>query len=256
MEVQEQPEGSDEKTVLTVEGLNKTFGDNHVLNDLDLELLNGENLVVIGKSGSGKSVLIKCIVGLIKPDSGKINVLGKDVLLLKKEELDQLRREIGFLFQSDALYDSMTVRENLLFPLRTDKEQKEKEEADALVMEALKNVGLEKTVDMMPAELSGGMKKRISLARTLILKPKIILYDEPTTGLDSITGHEISELMLEVQEKYKTSSLIISHDLSCVRTVADRVAVLIDGKCRAVAPYKELLKSDDPDVKQFFEQES
>jgi len=238
----------------TIDKLNLSFGDNHVLRDFSMDLHNGENLVVIGKSGSGKSVLIKCIVRLIQPDSGTITVLGQDVTTLDRHALDVLRRKIGFLFQSDALYDSMTVRENLEFPLRTDAEQKSTEEKLELVKEALSNVGLEKTIDQYPAELSGGMKKRISLARTLILKPEIILYDEPTTGLDSVTGAEISELMVEVQEKYKTSSIIISHDLNCARITSDRVAVLIDGKCHAIAPFEELSKSDDPKVKQFFHQ--
>lgn len=243
-----------DEVVVSIEKLNLSFGDNHVLRDFSMDLLHGENLVVIGKSGSGKSVLIKCIVRLIQPDSGTITVLGQDVTALDRHELDVLRRKIGFLFQSDALYDSMTIRENLEFPLRTDAEQKTPEEKLELVKEALSNVGLEKTIDQYPAELSGGMKKRISLARTLILKPEIILYDEPTTGLDSVTGAEISELMVEVQEKYKTSSIIISHDLNCARITSDRVAVLNEGKCHAIGTFEELSKSDDPKVKQFFHQ--
>jgi phospholipid/cholesterol/gamma-HCH transport system ATP-binding protein len=242
------------ETVVSVQELNLSFGDNHVLHDFSMDLLHGENLVVIGKSGSGKSVLIKCIVRLIQPDSGTITVLGQDLTSLDREALDALRRKIGFLFQSDALYDSMTIRENLEFPLRTDAVQKSPEEKLELVTEALSNVGLEKTIDQYPAELSGGMKKRVSLARTLILKPEIILYDEPTTGLDSVTGAEISELILEVQEKYKTSSIIISHDLNCARITSDRVAVLIDGKCHTIAPFEELSRSGDPKVKQFFHQ--
>lgn len=235
-----------------MENLQLSFGDNHVLRDFSLSVNKGENVVVIGKSGSGKSVLIKCIVRLMEADSGSISVLGEDICALEREELDALRRRIGFLFQSDALYDSMTVRENLSFPLRTDEKQKTEEEKEQLVMEALQNVGLEKTIDQYPSELSGGMKKRISLARTLMLKPEIILYDEPTTGLDSITGAEISELIVEIQEKYKTSAVIISHDLYCAKTTSDRVAVLIDGKCHAIGTYEELEQSDDEKVKQFF----
>lgn len=239
--------------VVKVENLSLTFGDNHVLQDFSLDVKQCENVVVIGKSGSGKSVLIKCIVRLIDCDKGKIEVLGEDILSLEREKLDHLRRKIGFLFQSDALYDSMTIRENLAFPLRTDDEQKSEEEKEELVMEALQNVGLEKTIDQYPSELSGGMKKRISLARTLMLKPEIIFYDEPTTGLDSITGAEISDLIVEIKEKYKTSALIISHDLHCAKTTSDRVAVLMDGKCHAIGTFEELEQSDDPKVKQFFQ---
>lgn len=238
--------------VVKVDHLSLAFGDNRVLQDFSLEVKKSENVVVLGKSGSGKSVLIKCIVRLMECDKGKIEVLGEDILALERGKLDQLRRRIGFLFQGDALYDSMTVRENLSFPLRTDEEQKGEKEKEELVMEALRNVGLEKTVDQYPSELSGGMKKRVSLARTLMLKPEIIFYDEPTTGLDSVTGAEISDLIVEIQEKYKTSALIISHDMYCAKTTSDRVAVLMDGKCHAIGTYDELEQSDDPKVKQFF----
>jgi phospholipid/cholesterol/gamma-HCH transport system ATP-binding protein len=241
-----------DKPVVTVDHLSLSFGSNQVLRDFSLAVNGGENVVVIGKSGSGKSVLIKCIVRLIEADKGEITVLGEDICGMEREQLDHLRRRIGFLFQSDALYDSMTVRENLLFPLRTDEEQKSPEEKEELVLEALRNVGLEKTIDQYPSELSGGMKKRVSLARTLMLKPEIIFYDEPTTGLDSITGAEISELIVEIKEKYKAAALIISHDLYCARTTSDRVAVLIDGKCHAIGTYEELENSDDEKVKQFF----
>jgi phospholipid/cholesterol/gamma-HCH transport system ATP-binding protein len=240
------------KEVVKVDHLSLAFGDNKVLQDFSIDVKPCENVVVLGKSGSGKSVLIKCIVRLLEPDEGKIEVLGEDILSMKQEKLDQLRRKIGFLFQSDALYDSMTIRENLAFPLRTDEKQKDEKESEELIREALKNVGLEKTIDQYPSELSGGMKKRISLARTLMLKPEIIFYDEPTSGLDSITGAEISDLIVEVREKYKTSALIISHDLYCAQTTSDRVAVLIDGKCHAIGTYDELEQSDDPKVKQFF----
>lgn len=240
-------------SVIHIEKLNKSFGDNHVLRDFDFDLNPGENVVVFGKSGSGKSVLIKCIIGLISPDSGILNVLGKDVPGLGHDEMDRMRVKVGFLFQSNALYDSMTVRENLEFPLRRHWIETSKENVNDLVMEALTNVGLADTVDKMPSELSGGMRKRISLARTLILKPEIILYDEPTTGLDPITGKEISNLMLEVQRKYNTSSIIISHDLNCIRITSNRIVMLIDGKCYASGTFDELKASNDKRVKQFFE---
>jgi len=238
--------------VVDVNDLRLSFDDKKVLDGFSLQLKRGENLVVLGKSGSGKSVLIKCMVKLIEPDEGKIEVLGEDIVHMEQEELDQLRRKIGFLFQSDALYDSMTVRENLEFPLRLEKDKKGKRDNEQLVREALSSVGLEEAIDKYPSELSGGMKKRVSLARTLMLKPEIILYDEPTTGLDSITGAEICELMVEIREKYNASAIIISHDLHCAKTTADRVAVLIDGKCHATGTYEELEHSDDPDVRQFF----
>jgi phospholipid/cholesterol/gamma-HCH transport system ATP-binding protein len=239
--------------VISIRNLYKAFGENKVLNGFDFDLHRGENVVVLGKSGSGKSVLIKCIIGLMKPDKGSINVLGNNVPELNTTDLDKMRVKVGFLFQSNALYDSMTVRENLEFPLRRHWIKTSKEEVNNLVMEALTNVGLPHTVDMMPSELSGGMRKRVALARTLILKPEIILYDEPTTGLDPITGKEISNLMLEVQKKYNTSSIIISHDINCVRIVANRIVMLIDGICYATGTYEELQNSKDKKVKQFFE---
>ena len=240
-------------SVIQIRNLYKSFEKNDVLKNFNLDLFSGENLVVLGKSGSGKSVLIKCIIGLITPDKGTINVLGQDILKLGEAKMDAMRAKIGFLFQSNALYDSMTVRENLIFPLRRHKTEITKEEVNELVMEALTNVGLAETINMMPIELSGGMRKRIALARTLILKPEIILYDEPTTGLDPITGKEISNLMLEIQNKYNTSSIIISHDINCVKIVANRIVMLIDGTCYAEGTYDELIKSSDKKVKQFFE---
>lgn len=238
---------------IVVKNLYKSFGNNHVLKNFSMLLQTGENLVVLGKSGSGKSVLIKCIIGLIRPDAGSINVLGKSITELNNNELDEIRVKIGFLFQSNALYDSMTVRENLEFPLRRHKINLTKQEVQDLVMEVLTNVGLAHTVDMHPSELSGGMRKRIALARTLILKPDIILYDEPTTGLDPITAKEISNLMKELAKKYKTSSIIISHDMNCVRTVADRIIMLIDGICYSEGTYEQLKKSTDEKIKMFFE---
>lgn len=242
-----------EKNVLVIEHLHKAFGNNHVLVDFNMVLGKGENLVVLGKSGCGKSVLIKCIIGLLKPDRGKIEMFGRDVPELGQEELDKLRVKVGFLFQSNALYDSMTVRENLEFPLRRLWIKYSRKLVNDLVMETLGDVGLTHTVDMMPAELSGGMRKRIALARTLILKPEIILYDEPTTGLDPITGKEIIELMLTVQKKYNAASVIISHDMNCVKMASDRVIILLDGKCYASGTIDELRKVMDPKVKQFFE---
>jgi phospholipid/cholesterol/gamma-HCH transport system ATP-binding protein len=241
------------EAVISIEGLYKAFGTNKVLENFDLELYRGESLVVLGKSGSGKSVLIKCVIGLIRPDKGKIQVLGQDVLALNHSELDEVRVKIGFLFQSNALYDSMTVRENLEFPLRRHSFSLTQTEVNNLVMEALHNVGLEHTVDMMPVELSGGMRKRIALARTLILKPEIILYDEPTTGLDPITSLEIINLMKTIQEKYRTSSIIITHDMKLVKLTAHRVVMLIDGKCYATGTYDELKTAQDEKIKQFFQ---
>lgn len=239
--------------VIFLEKLCKSFGDNHVLRNFNLTLNKGENIVILGRSGSGKSVLIKCIIGLVKPDSGSIRVLQQDMSGIGLRELDQIRSRVGFLFQSNALYDSMTVRENLEFPLRRHRREMSEEEVDRLVQEALTNVGLPQTIDMMPSELSGGMRKRIALARTLILKPEIILYDEPTTGLDPITAGEISDLMIELGEKYQTSSIIISHDLHCVKKVAEKIVMLIDGRCYKEGTYEQLRMSEDDTVRKFFE---
>jgi phospholipid/cholesterol/gamma-HCH transport system ATP-binding protein len=242
-----------ETTVLIVSHLYKSFEDNHVLMDFNLELFKGENVVVLGKSGSGKSVLIKCIIGLLKPDRGSIQVFGESIPDMDDDELDKMRTRIGFLFQSNALYDSMTVRQNLEFPLRRHSGKVAQQEMDELVKSALEDVGLAHTVDMMPEELSGGMRKRIALARTLILKPEIILYDEPTTGLDPVTGREIIRLMVDIKKKYNTSALIISHDMNCVHLASDRVVILVDGVCYANGTYPELNRNQDPKVKQFFE---
>ena len=240
-------------TVLVVEHLYKSFGNNHVLIDFNLELKQGESVVVLGKSGSGKSVLIKCIIGLLQPDQGRIEMFGKNIPDLNEDELDKIRAKVGFLFQSNALYDSMTVRENLEFPLRRHWIEISTKEILSMVREALDDVGLGHTENMLPAELSGGMRKRIALARTLILQPEIILYDEPTTGLDPITARGIIDLMNEIQLKYHTSSLIISHDMNCVRRAGNRVVILLDGRCYVQGTYDELKESKDPLIRQFFE---
>jgi phospholipid/cholesterol/gamma-HCH transport system ATP-binding protein len=216
--------------VIVINNLRKGFGTQEVLKNVSLQLFKGENLAVLGKSGSGKSVLIKCIVRLFNPDYGTINILGEDVSTLNNESLGELRKKIGFLFQSGALYDSMTVRQNLEFPLRRIKKNLSKKEIDEKVYEALENVGLSDALDKMPSQLSGGMRKRISLARTIVADPMIILYDEPTTGLDPATSDEISSLINDVQKKYKTSSLIITHDIECARNTANRAIMLHDGE--------------------------
>lgn len=238
--------------VLEITHLQISFGDKVVLKDVNLTLAKGENLVVLGKSGSGKSVLIKCIVKLIEPDDGTILVLGENIEALANKNLNTLRKRLGFLFQSAALYDSMTVRENLEFPLREIHTIKRRE-YDELVKEALENVGLLEAIDKMPIELSGGMRKRIGLARTLILKPEIMLYDEPTTGLDPITSKEISELIVDVQKKQGTASIIITHDIACAKIIADRIIVLRDGICAAEGTFDELQQSKDPWISSFFE---
>lgn len=238
-------------TVAEIEHLKKSFGTNEVLKDISFKINKGENLAVFGKSGSGKSVLIKCLVGLIEPDEGKIVLLGEDISTLNTDALNILRKKIGFLFQSAALYDSMTVGENIAFPLR-DLKSKPKEEIDELVLEALKNVGLETAIDKMPSELSGGMRKRIGLARTLILKPEIILYDEPTTGLDPITSKEISQLILDIQKKYNTASIIITHDIECAHIAANRIIMIKDGASKAEGTFEELSNSKDEWVRSFF----
>lgn len=239
--------------VLEIRHLTKSFGDKVVLKDINLELRKGENLVMLGKSGHGKSVLIKCIVGLLVPDGGILKVFNKEVASLADDELTEVRRKIGFLFQNAALYDSMSVRENLEFPLERQEETIDKESMETAVNEVLDAVGLVDAADKMPADLSGGMRKRVALARTLILKPEIMLYDEPTTGLDPITAAEISKLILEVQKKYNTSSIIITHDLACARTTHNRIVVLKEGECVAEGSFKELEQSEDEFVHSFFD---
>jgi len=238
---------------ITIEHLYKSFGNNKVLDDFNLMIAKEENVVILGKSGSGKSVLIKCIIGLLEPDSGNIFISGSNVVGLGHEDLDKMRSKIGFLFQSNAIYDSMTVRENLEFPLRRRWFKLSQAEIDRMVHEALENVHLAHTLNMMPEELSGGMLKRVALARTMILKPEIILYDEPTSGLDPVTAREIEDLILELRKKYHTTSIIISHDMNCVKRTADRVILLLKGKCYAQGTYNEFKESTDTNIKQFFE---
>jgi phospholipid/cholesterol/gamma-HCH transport system ATP-binding protein len=241
------------KPIIEIKNLKKSYGDNHVLEGFNMELYEGENLVIMGKSGSGKSVMIKCLIGLEEPDNGTITIMGQNINNLEHSELDELRTEIGFLFQGSALYDSMTVRENLEFPLRRHtKKFGVIKDTTPMVMEALENVGLAHAINLMPSELSGGMKRRIALARTLILQPKIILYDEPTTGLDPITSKEIILLMMSIQKKYNTSSIIITHDVDCARVIANRMILLIDNINYAEGTFEELSNSDDPKIKAFF----
>ena len=242
----------DREVVARIRHLKKSFGDHEVLKDVNLDLYQSENLVILGRSGTGKSVLIKCMVGLIRPDSGSINILGKDVFKLTPKELNELRLQIGFSFQGSALYDSMTVRENLEFPLKRNLAISDRNKLHEMVLEALEDVGLANTIDMMPAELSGGMKKRVGVARTLILKPKIMLYDEPTSGLDPITSMEINDLIISVREKYKTSSIIITHDISSAKHTADRIVALIGGQNKIEGTFEELKESTDPELEPFF----
>ncbi|MCE3226378.1 MAG: transporter ATP-binding protein [Bacteroidetes bacterium] len=240
------------ESIIEINNLKISFGQQEVLKDVSFNLHKGENLVVLGKSGSGKSVLIKCITKLLQPDYGKITVLGEDVNSLEGKKLAELRKKIGFLFQSGALYDSMTVKENLEFPLSRMEQKFTKEEKYEKVISVLENVGLKDAVNKMPSELSGGMRKRIALARTLIVDPVIMLYDEPTTGLDPLTSREISKLINEVQQKYHTSSVIITHDMDCAKETGDRALILKDGTILAEGKLEELENSDDAWIKAFF----
>jgi phospholipid/cholesterol/gamma-HCH transport system ATP-binding protein len=241
-----------EEPVIVIRGLTKSFGDHEVLRGVDLHVNKGENVVVLGKSGTGKSVLIKCLVRLEWPDSGKIIIFDKDIDGLDYGEINALRLRVGFLFQNAALYDSMTVRENLTFPLRQHKKNMTKEKKDSLVMEMLDNVGLVDSVDQLPSKLSGGQSKRIGLARTLILRPEVMLYDEPTTGLDTGTAKEISELICKMKKKYNISSITITHDMSCAKMTADRIVIMKDGIVYAEGSYEDLEKSNDEWIQSFF----
>lgn len=238
--------------VVFIKGLEKSFGPLKVLRSIDLELYKGENVVVMGRSASGKSVLIKIIAGLMFPDKGIVNVLGREVEKLKTKELDELRQKIGFSFQGSALYDSMTVKENLEFPLTRNKRFLHKQEVKNAVENVLQDVGLINTINQWPSELSGGQRKRVGIARTLILQPEIILYDEPTSGLDPITSIEIIKLINDVQKKYKTSSIIITHDLTCAKFTGDRIAMIVNGKFARQGSFKDVFDTDDPDVRGFY----
>ena len=243
---------SKDEPVILVKDLYKSFDELDVLKGVNLSVFKGENVVVLGRSGSGKSVLIKIMVGLLKPDKGVVRVLGQTVDTLSEPELNALRLRIGFSFQSSALYDSMSIRQNLEFPLRMNKKHISRKEMAVLVEEVLSAVGLEDKIDQMPAELSGGQRKRIGIARTLILKPEIMLYDEPTAGLDPITSFEINSLINDMQHKYNTSSIIITHDLTCAKETGDRVAMFVDGKFTRVGKFNEVFDTNDEDVKSFY----
>lgn len=240
------------EVVIEIRHLEKSFNENKVLTGVNLTLHKGENVVVLGRSGSGKSILIKCIVGLVKPDGGELKVFDKPIPDLEHGELDKVREKIGFLFQNSALYDSMTVRKNLEFPLRRRIREEGQSKIDHRVRAALNSVGLEQTIDMMPSELSGGMTKRIGLARCLMIDPEIMLYDEPTTGLDPITSEEICNLIVDMHKRYNSSSITITHDMRCAKLTATRMLVLIDGKIYAEGTYDELARSNDKKVKPFF----
>lgn len=242
----------DKEVVINIEHLKINLGGNEILKDINLKIYRGETLITLGKSGSGKSVTLKCIVGLMKPTSGKVKVLNEDIPNLSIHELQDLRKKLGFIFQSGALYDSMSVRENLEFPL-VRHEILSPDEVENRIKEVLADVGLEESIDKMPSELSGGMRKRIGLARTLILKPEIMLYDEPTTGLDPATSKEISNLILKMQDKFKVTSVIVTHDIECAKLTADRIVVLKDGVFAAEGSFDELQKSEDDFVKGFFQ---
>lgn len=242
----------DKDEVIIVKSLYKSFEENHILRGIDLTLHKGENLGIVGKSGIGKSVLTKCIVRLIEPDAGKINVLGTNVLECNSNELNELRKKVGYLFQGGALYDSMSVRENLSFPIRRTQFTDKKHDTEELIERSLNSVGLLDAIDKMPSELSGGMKKRIALARTLILKPEIILYDEPTTGLDAVTSGEISELMLKIREEYNTASIIITHDMKCAKIATDSIKIMSEGVFIVDGTYDELSRNEEKEIRDYF----
>jgi phospholipid/cholesterol/gamma-HCH transport system ATP-binding protein len=238
--------------IIAIENLYKSFGSNAILKGINLTVNKGENLVVLGRSGCGKSVTIKCLVGLVPADEGVISVFGTPISKLNNRQLNEIRVRIGFMFQNGALYDSMSVRQNLAFTLNHHTKNLKEDDVENQVMEALESVGLKASIDKMPSALSGGMRKRIALARTLIIKPEIILYDEPTSGLDTITSREISELILSVRKKYTTSSIIITHDMACAKVTGDRIMIVKDGIIHAEGSYATLENSDDEWVRSFF----
>lgn len=252
MAEQEIPMDNNRERVISIQGLYKSFGDLKVLQGVDLELFKGENVAVLGRSGSGKSVLIKIIAGLLTSDEGKVNVLGEEVEDLNEKELREMRLKIGFSFQSSALYDSMSVRENLEFPLIRNVKNLSQQDIDKAVEETLDAVGLIDKIDQMPGDLSGGQRKRIGIARTLMLKPAIMLYDEPTAGLDPITSKDINDLINEVRERYNASSIIITHDLSCAKATGDRMVMLLEGKITKQGTFEEVFHSDDEQAKSFY----
>jgi len=243
---------NEDEPVITIKGLYKSFDDLEVLKGIDFILHKGENVAVLGKSGTGKSVLIKIIVGLLKPDKGEVFALGKQVDKLNRKELDALRLRIGFSFQSSALYDGMNVYQNLAFPLNMNAKNLSKKEVKYEVEQVLDAVGLLEKINQMPSELSGGQRKRVGIARTLILKPEIMLYDEPTAGLDPITSTEIIELINNVQHQFQTSSIIITHDLTCAKNTSDRTAMLLEGQFVKVGTFDEVFDTDDRHLKDFF----
>ena len=238
--------------VIEVKNLSKSFGKLNILNNINMTLHKGENIGIIGKSGIGKSVLAKCIVRLIEPDSGEVYILGKDILNMDDNDLNEIRKKVGYLFQGGALYDSMSVRENLIFPIRRTQFRDKKLDTEELIERSLRSVGLLDSIDSMPSELSGGMKKRIALARTLILNPGIILYDEPTTGLDAVTSGEISELMLKIREEYNTASIIITHNIKCAKIATDSIKIMSEGIFKVEGTYDELSRSDEKEIRDYF----
>lgn len=238
--------------IINIKNVHKTFGENKILKGINITAKKGESLVILGRSGSGKSVTIKCLVGLTGVDEGSITIFGTEITTLNEKELNEIRVKIGFMFQNGALYDSMSIRQNLRFTLKHHTPNISEEDLENKIIEALENVGLAESIDKMPAELSGGMNKRIALARAIIIQPEIILYDEPTSGLDTITAREISELILSMQQKYKTTSVIITHDMACAKLTGDRILVLKDGVINAEGTYEELEKSEDVWIRSFF----
>ena len=238
-------------TVIEVKNLQKSFRNMEILRGIDLKLHKGENIGIIGKSGCGKSVLTKCIVRLVEPDEGEVYISGNDVLTMNDNELTEIRKKVGYLFQGGALYDSMNIRENLEFPIRRTQFIRHRQEVESMVVEALENVGLLSAIHKMPAELSVGMRKRIGLARAIILKPEIIFYDEPTSGLDRLTAGEISDLIVEIQEKYQASSIIITHDLKCAKTATNNIKLLKNGLFYAQGTFDELSRSDDKEIRDY-----